>query len=71
MFIKFFNLVLSSPQERAFLFSMPDYFTQVFYIVGTMSRQGGRTSFKANRSLGQRGSDHVLKNVLSKGLVSA
>jgi len=71
MFTKFLNLIEPSPPTRAFLFSMPDYFTQVFYIVGTMSRQGGRTGFKANRSLGQRGSDHVLKNVLNGGLVSA
>lgn len=37
MFTKSFNLVLPSPLKRAFLFSMPDYFTQVFYIVVTMS----------------------------------
>ena len=37
MFTKFLNLIQPSPPTRAFLFSMPDYFTQVFYIVGTMS----------------------------------
>ena len=71
MFTKFLNLIQPSPPTRAFLFSMPDYFSQVFYIVGNEARQGGRTGFKANRSLGQRCSDHVLKNVLTRGLVSA
>jgi hypothetical protein len=37
MFIKSFNLVFPSPHKRAFLLSIPDYFTQVFYIVVTMS----------------------------------
>jgi hypothetical protein len=30
MFTKFLNLIQPSPLTRAFLFSMPDYFTQVF-----------------------------------------
>lgn len=47
MFTKSFNLVLLSPLVRAFLLSIPDYFTQVFYIVVTMSRQGGENWFQS------------------------
>ena len=47
MFTKFLNLIEPSPLRRAFLFSMPDYFTQVFYIVGNEARQGGENWFQS------------------------
>ena len=32
---------------RAFLFSIPDYFAQVFYIVEGIARQGGENWFQS------------------------
>lgn len=47
MFTKSLNLINLSPLMRAFLFAIPDYFTQVFYIVGTEARQGEENWFQS------------------------